>query len=760
MKTNVASKRDVKNINAGDIREASISEDFGQTIAHILTNIYKNKLIFIREIMSNAWDAHVEAGNKSTPIVISAKTTPSTTRLEMQDYGTGMNPEKFHRFASYGQSDKNHTDDFIGGFGIGSKSIYAVDGVTTFQVETVVDGIKYKYFCFLNENSIPAYKLINKEDTTQRNGTLITIDVPKTSFSLEEIKSECKHSLIYFDNLIFEGELSELNKKYKIHDYKDFLICEVDRYNYGTFSTKNNNDKILIGQVPYDINPNSLSKLSKEQLSFVKSHIVRFDVSELKPSPNREDYVNTREAHKIIVNKIDHCIKLKESIINKKIPKVYDAIIEDFKNGIFNPLEQVGKYDNLGLFNYITSKLLNSPHYYYPRSISLKYLTNIDKISFKSNIDIYSFKIVSLVSLFENIRLPAKTIHYNGNFKNDSSIYLKAAFNNTSKVVIYDNFPSGSHKKNYLKSNYQFFIKKSNLKSLGFSNVNFQDKKRLLKLINNQKWLDKKQVLKIFSDLNDIIENLVLKSLYKNANKLSNINFPDKKKVKTKLSYRVSYLNDIYGDNLDYYRGETIDNFLITINRYKRTSKRNVYLALYDQKDTICRKYFNIPIIVVFLSKSNFKNFVQDERIMNEVKILTDFHTKYNRDFSKYATRLILDKEENKKVINWFRKNSKFFNTSKYNYFSKNYSDIYYTTKFIDKRRNHYNTDSMRESIINIAMTNKYYDHDIIAKFKNLKKFYNMYSEYINMLNVDHEKKEKVFCILFNHFKKLNDASN
>lgn len=86
----------------------------------VLAKLYDNPVeAAIREYVSNAYDANVEAG--STEPVHLHVPTEDEPYLEVSDTGNGLDYLGIVSvFANFGTSTKRDSNEFIGGFGIGS----------------------------------------------------------------------------------------------------------------------------------------------------------------------------------------------------------------------------------------------------------------------------------------------------------------------------------------------------------------------------------------------------------------------------------------------------------------------------------------------------------------------------------------------------------------------------------------------------------------------------------------------------------------
>lgn len=105
----------------GDIQEFKTSID-PRNIDFITTllssNLYSDpEQSFIREIVSNAWDSHVEANTTDIPIIIKFDKS-NYGSITIRDFGTGISPKRFREiYCNIGSSTKRDSNDYTGGFG-------------------------------------------------------------------------------------------------------------------------------------------------------------------------------------------------------------------------------------------------------------------------------------------------------------------------------------------------------------------------------------------------------------------------------------------------------------------------------------------------------------------------------------------------------------------------------------------------------------------------------------------------------------------
>lgn len=217
-----------------ETKKMRLSEHAQSMVFQLFTkNVYSNPIgTVVREITSNCFDSHIEAGVDNTPVLIKKthdKQT-DTNYISFIDYGVGMSPDRVENvYGVYFESTKRENNNEIGGFGIGGKTPLAYKRYTgegegeydnSFFVITNYDGIKYYYNVYEGVES-PEWTLFHQEETTERNGTEIRI--PVLYRDIDKFEDELIRQLYYFEGIVFEGFSDKIKNDYQIVRGKNFL---------------------------------------------------------------------------------------------------------------------------------------------------------------------------------------------------------------------------------------------------------------------------------------------------------------------------------------------------------------------------------------------------------------------------------------------------------------------------------------------------------------------------------------------------------
>jgi hypothetical protein len=157
-------------------------------------SLYSDKVMaVIRELSTNAYDSHISAGNKN-PFKVTLPTATNPNFI-VRDYGTGLSQADMENlYTTYGASNKNDSNDFVGCLGLGSKSPFAYS--KSFTTTSYFNGKKHTYIAAIDDSGVPTLNLFNSCDTDEPNGLEIGFAVKQHDF--QEFSSKAKRIYHYF----------------------------------------------------------------------------------------------------------------------------------------------------------------------------------------------------------------------------------------------------------------------------------------------------------------------------------------------------------------------------------------------------------------------------------------------------------------------------------------------------------------------------------------------------------------------------------
>lgn len=314
----------------GDIKEFKTSID-PKNLEFITTllssNLYSDpEQSFIREIVSNAWDSHVEAGTTDVPVIIRFRN--SDRSVTIRDYGVGLSPERFQEvYCNIGSSTKRGSNDYIGGFGIGKYSALACSN--TVHITSYYEGTAYYYIMVKSGNSITTNLLMEKP-TEEKNGVEVTI---KNIKDLAPYNKALQY-IVFFPNIYIDGacDASVINSA-KLKKFDNFAAASIPI-----------SSKLLLGNVLYPVQKYHLNHESRDFLDKIDNTgiVIKFDVGEINITPNRENIIYSSDTIRKIENRIKSAKNELDAYIDKKITKNYDDIIEYYnavsKSVFYDPI--------------------------------------------------------------------------------------------------------------------------------------------------------------------------------------------------------------------------------------------------------------------------------------------------------------------------------------------------------------------------------------------------------------------------------------
>lgn len=192
-------------VGAKDAQELGISNS--AEFFHILSStLYSDKpLAVVREVLCNAWDAHIEFGCTDKAVEV----TLDNEKMIIRDFGPGISHDDIVPiYGTYGASTKAANENVTGGFGLGCKSPFAY--TDHFAVTSCHNGVKTIYRMALSAAQLGGKPSIVKimELPTTETGMMVEIDLKNSGdysiflhyvrriASLGEMKVELNGSLV------------------------------------------------------------------------------------------------------------------------------------------------------------------------------------------------------------------------------------------------------------------------------------------------------------------------------------------------------------------------------------------------------------------------------------------------------------------------------------------------------------------------------------------------------------------------------------
>jgi hypothetical protein len=290
--------------------------------------LYRDKLrVVVQEYLSNARDAHREAGVTCKPVQVQLPTRLDQ-RLVIRDFGPGISRERFEKvFVVYGESTKRENDDETGGFGIGAKSAFSY--TDTFMVVTWHGGEKRTYSCFIDDEDYCTSSLLHVTESDEPNGT--EIQVPIKDEDIDRAR-QLVVWLTYFWNprpIITPEEAvpadTEFFDKKHALEGSNFLIAPKSKSN---LNLAGGDSYAVIDGIPF---------ATTTQVSWSPSHgyaqYIFFKTGEVSVSATRDGYEENENNRQVV-----HTASEKVSEELPDLLSEYFDSIDILKNGLSGPL--------------------------------------------------------------------------------------------------------------------------------------------------------------------------------------------------------------------------------------------------------------------------------------------------------------------------------------------------------------------------------------------------------------------------------------
>ena len=301
----------------GQSIEMSIDTNSLAHIMSVLTNLYSDpEMAVLREYSCNARDSHLAVG-QTRPIEI---TLPNNFDhfLVIEDFGLGLSIDDITEiYSRYGASTKRGTNEQTGMLGLGSKS--ALTYATQFTMTAVKDGVRSEVLISVKVDGSGKMEVMDTVTTTEGNGVRITIPTkPQNNFA----EKARKFFQYWADGTVLvNGEQPEtIGDLTGIGD--GMFITDTLR----SWQTREQNDIIVMGGVPYPLPADYRSKLENVSRKYCVFYVPMGDVDfvpsreEVNLTPRTKDYLSNLidrfivNVGKTVAKEINGCTEFPEAL--------------------------------------------------------------------------------------------------------------------------------------------------------------------------------------------------------------------------------------------------------------------------------------------------------------------------------------------------------------------------------------------------------------------------------------------------------------
>lgn len=283
---------------------------------HMLSStMYTNQeLAVVREVLCNAWDAHIEAGCTNKSIIVST----NDGKLTIKDFGDGIHRDMFGEiYGIYGESTKKNDGGQTGGFGLGCKAPFAY--TDHFEVISCHGGIKTIYSMSKSSAEVGGKPGIIPIASLPTNETGITV-----SLTFKQVSDQYTFEK-YIKHITRNGEMKvELNGQLlEVHSFsnmtEDFLVTKQLNQDHQS----NGRIYVRYGNVVYPVPENGAYT---GNYRYVEHYLEQLQQSYI----NRYSIVFQAPAHSIGVTPSRESLSMQEHTI-KTLTQLLDNFVDRLK---------------------------------------------------------------------------------------------------------------------------------------------------------------------------------------------------------------------------------------------------------------------------------------------------------------------------------------------------------------------------------------------------------------------------------------------
>jgi hypothetical protein len=251
------------------------------------SGLYSRKIeAVLREIGCNAMDAHIMFGTPDRPIEVKLPTALDRSFF-VKDHGPGLDKNELEKlYTTYGWSNKQQSAEAVGCFGLGSKAPFAytasnLEDSDGFTVESVKDGMRLVYTCYIGSNGEPAISQLFEgpnEDPEYTHGLKVMLPVQTGDIREFQEKAASVYRWFKVPPVMLGAD----------HELKPATFTLNGSF-FGLQASDDPKPYVIMGGVRYPIDPASLRNLSPTSLMMLNAGInIWAAMGAVKMTPSRE----------------------------------------------------------------------------------------------------------------------------------------------------------------------------------------------------------------------------------------------------------------------------------------------------------------------------------------------------------------------------------------------------------------------------------------------------------------------------------------
>jgi hypothetical protein len=307
--------------------------------AHLSTilrdSLYKDKILApMRELSTNAMDAHVEKGTPNRPIIVKLPNKLLPT-FAVRDFGLGMSEERvWDIFANYGESTKRSSNEQTGMLGIGSKSPFAY--TDSFTIINYHKGVKSIFICHIATSAEGSLNRVSRESTTEEDGLEVQFAVRPNDIG--SFIDTARRFFQYWEvQPVFEGSPANITPVEKEFFGDDWYLPKNPTNHYAI---------VIMGNISYPIDVDSI-RLSENSFFhgddayqvgriFSKGLVITAKIGDVDVAASREGLQYTDKTRSFISNTGIKVLKELEKVIAAKFNSCSTTFEKKLLYGKFN----------------------------------------------------------------------------------------------------------------------------------------------------------------------------------------------------------------------------------------------------------------------------------------------------------------------------------------------------------------------------------------------------------------------------------------